>query len=354
MINSLELYMEALTFARNNPTEAAVNTLKNYYLQLVTMTFYELTAKRTSPLMSLFCQMNIGDAESKNFKITPQPPLNLPTNFDMYLVIDGLNYAFSDSLDSSLKICEMYKKTIFRGALLQENYFQELIKNLQKLDDNIGKLFSAERVVEKIVKVPVEKIIEKRVEVPVEKIVEKIVEVPAAQEKDFYQSLSELAKGRQADDEKILTEVKNIQRNLQGTLKTILELRDGIEFKTLQEPINQLIQLFDKIFETLQSHPKEDTQKGYENLLKRCRNFSRFVEQSLGMLGAELIKETNVPLDFNKHQVINDVRPSDSSKVSKVLRVGLIYKGQVLRKAEVEIAEPMMNQYAAMRKNFGR
>lgn len=33
------------------------------------------------------------------------------------------------------------------------------------------------KVVEKIVKVPVEKIVEKRVEVPVEKIVEKVVEV---------------------------------------------------------------------------------------------------------------------------------------------------------------------------------
>lgn len=338
MINSLELYKETLTFAKNNPAETfsqqTFSTLKNYYLQLVMMTFYELTAKKTSPLMSLFCQTNCHDFKPENFKITPQQPLNLPTNFDMYIIIDGLNYAFSVNLDSSLKIFEPYKKNIFRGYFLQESYIEELIKNLLKLDNNLSKLFLAE------------KIIEKRVEIPVERIVEKIIEKPVVVEQD-KNFLQDLIQARHADDEKILDEIKNVQLKLQdelprlqSALKTILDIRDGIDYKTLAEPINQLIQLFDKVNETLQRHPQADTQKGYENLIKRCRAFSRYVEQSLSMLGAQLINEINIPLDPDKHEVTNISRPSAQATVSKILRVGLIYKGQILRKAEVEVAEP--------------
>ena len=357
MINSLELYKEALTLARNNPVEICLpqtfNTLKNYYLQLVMMTFYELTAKKTSPLMSLFCQTNCANFVPKNFKIAPQQTFNLHTNFDMYMIIDGLNYAFSVNLDSSLNIFEPYKKIIFRGCSLQESYFKELIKNLLKLDNNLGKLFPAEKIIEKRVEVPVEKIVEKRVEVPVEKIVEKRVEVPvekivekivevsAAYEPD-KNFLQDLIRTRYADDKKILGEIKQVQLALQDELKIISEVRDGIDYKTLAEPINQLLQLFDKVHETLQAHPKTDTQKGYENLIKRCKNFLRFIEQSLGMLGAELINEINIPVDFAKHEVTNTDRPSDSASVSKILHVGLIYKGQVLRKAEVEVTEPVI------------
>lgn len=341
MVDSLELYKEILTVNAGPgyrlPTE---NDLKNYYLQLLTTTFYELTAKKTSPLISLFCQMNLKNYVPKNFKLTPQQSFTLATTFDMYIVIDGLNYAFSESLDSSWKTCVPYKKDIFRGAALQENYLPELLKILMKLDEALGKFCSAERIVEKRVEVPVERIVERRVEVPVERISPAQVE----DDKDFLKSLNELCKNRQADDEKIIGEIKKVQLTLQEelslaqkSLKTISEIRDGIDYKSMAEPINQLILLLDKINDILQSHPKADTQKGYENLLKRCQKFPIYIEQSLEMLGAEFINETNVPLDFDKHEVTNVARPSDSAIVSKILRVGLVYKGQILRKAEVEI-----------------
>ena len=345
MIDSLELYKEILTANTGHgyrlPTE---NDLKNYYLQLLTTTFYELTAKKTSPLISLFCQMNLKNFAPKNFKTVPQQSFNLPTTFDMYMVVDGLNYALAESLDSSWKICETYKKNIFRGASLQENYLPELLKILMKLDEALGKFCSAERVVEKVVErrveVPVEKIVERRVEVPVEKIISAQVE----DDKDFLQNLNELCKTRRADDEKIIDEIKKVQLalqdelpRLQGTLKTISAIRDELEFQSAEEPINQLIQLYDKLSETLQSHPQTNLQKGYATLIKRCRNFSRYLEQSLAMLGAELINETNIPLDFGKHEVTNAERATEAAIVSKILRVGLIYKGQILRKAEVEI-----------------
>jgi hypothetical protein len=51
-------------------------------------------------------------------------------------------------------------------------------KSAAKQDVNVAPVAPQIKIVEKIVKVPVEKIVEKRVEVPVEKIVEKRVEVP--------------------------------------------------------------------------------------------------------------------------------------------------------------------------------
>ena len=295
MIDSLELYKEVLTLAKNNPTYS----FKNYYLQLVTTIFYELTSKKTSPLISLLCQTNIQNFAPKNFQLqTAQVVFNVPTTFDMYIIINGLNYALTESLEAALKIYEPYTQSIFRGLTLPENYIQDLLSNLIKLDDNLSSA----------------------------------------------QNLGDLSKNRQAADEKIIGEIKKVQLalqnelpRLQGTLKIISDIRDEIDFKAMAEPINQLIQLSDKINETLQRHPQADSQKGYDMLIKRCKSFSRLIEQSLAMLGAEFISEINIPLDPDRHEVINSVRPPAQAVVSKIQRVGLIYKGQILRKAEVEI-----------------
>lgn len=344
MINSLDLYAEAITVAKNNPNVNVAPVLRNYYLQLTTMTFYELTTKKTSPLISTLCRANNLALPMKNFSFVPaQVAFNLHTSFDLFVIVYGLNVALAENLDSCLTVFESNAERIFRGVPLTNEGFQSLQMNLIALDESLGKFRSVERVVEK------------RVEVPVERVIEKIVEVPVDQ------SLKTLADNRRSDDDKIIDEIKKVQLalqdelpRLQGTLKTISEIRDGLDFKTLEEPINQLVQLFDMINETANRHPQEDMQKGYDKLIKRCRSFARYVEQSLAMLGAEIINETDIPLDTSRHKVANAARPSDAAKVSKVLSVGLIYKGLVLRKAEVEIVEPMMNQYAEIKKGFGR
>lgn len=332
MINSLDLYAEAITVVKNNPNVNVTPVLRNYYLQLTTMTFYELTTKKTSPLISTLCRVNNITLPTKNFSFVPaQVAFNLHTSFDLFAIVYGLNVALAENLDLCLTVFESNAERIFRGVPLTNEGFQSLQMNLIALDEGLGKFRHVERIVEKIVEVPVE------------------------------QSLKTFADSRRSDDEKIIDEIKKVQLalqdelpRLQGTLKTISEIRDGLDFKTLEEPINQLVQLFDMINETAQRHPQEDMHKGYDKLIKRCRSFARYVEQSLAMLGAQLINETDIPLDTSRHKVINAARPSDSAKVSKVLSVGLIYKGLILRKAEVEIVEPVMNQYAELRKSFGR
>ncbi len=342
MINSLELYKEALTFAKNNPNAAAVPVLKNFYLQLMTMTFYELTTKKTSPLISTLCRVNNLVLPTKNFSLEPvQVSFNLYTSFDLFTVVYGLNVALAENLESCLNVFASNAERIFHGVQLSNEGLQPLQKNLIALDEGLGKFCAGERIIEKRIEVPVERIVEKRVEVS--------IPTPQAneQDKELLQSLKTFADNRRTDDEKIIDEIKKVQLalqdelpRLQGTLKTISDIRDGLDFKTLEEPINQLVQLFDMINETAQRHPQPDTQKGYDKLIKRCKSFARYVEQSLAMLGAELINETDIPLDTSRHKVTNTVRPSNSAKVAKVLNVGLIYKGRVLRKAEVEIVEP--------------
>ena len=73
MINSLNLYAEAINVAKNNPTAAVVPVLRNYYLQLTTMIFYELTTKKTSPLISTLCRTNNIDLPTKNFYLESRP-----------------------------------------------------------------------------------------------------------------------------------------------------------------------------------------------------------------------------------------------------------------------------------------
>lgn len=391
MVDSLELYKEALTFAKTTSmtTVTYFSTLRNYYLQIVMTIFYELTTQKKSSLMSLMCSMNNVRLTPKNFVLpVSQLRFSISTGFDLLTMVYGLHMALSENLNSCAQIFDESSKEVFRGAGLDTKNFQVLYTCLQMLDDSIGQL-RCEKVVEKRVEVPVERIVEKRVEVPVERIVVKRVEVPvekrvevpverivekrvevpierksAAQDETLTRGLDELSHKRQTEDEKILGAIKNVQLalqeelpRLQSTLKTIADIRDGIDFKTMQEPISQLLQLYDKLTETLQRHPQSDAQKGYDSLIKRCARFAGYLEQSLAMLGAQLIKETNTPLDVGRHEAINAARPSEASFVAKVLRVGLIYKGQVLRKAEVEVVEPAVGSqeyYLAVRKNFGR
>lgn len=335
MTDSLKIYAEALAFARSNPT--AVEILRNYYLQLVTTIFYELTTQKNSPLLTAMCQANIISFTPKNFRLQPaQGTFNVYTGFDMHVLVYGLNVALAENLGLCRNVYDQRAAGIFRGLPLPGSFTEILSSNLVALDEALERFSPAEKI---------------SMPAPTAPSAEKI---SAPADESDLKLLRTLAQARHADDEKILDEIKNLQLTLQeelprlqGALKTISDIRDGLDFATLSEPINQLIQLFDKLDDTLQRHPLPDAQKGYDNLLRLCKNFSRLIERSLAMLGAEPINETNVPVNPDRHDVANTASLVDGATVSKILRVGFVCKGQVLRKAEVEVAVPA-------RKFFGR
>lgn len=169
MTDSLELYKKAVHLATNSPLGTKTyaeneDRLKNYYLQLVTTTYYELTTQKTSPIISALCRVEKISFAPKNFNLSPaQAVFNHHTNFDLYLTVHGLNVALTGNLAACQKLYEQNATKIFRKF---EEDVQELLNQLTALDAGIGKFFAAERVVERIV--------EKRVEVPVERVVERV------------------------------------------------------------------------------------------------------------------------------------------------------------------------------------
>ena len=290
MVDSLTLYYEACRFAAQIPQ----NFLRNYYFQIVTTMFYELTTKKNSPILSKFCADNSVTIDAENFKIEKVQPSPLKINFcDIYFISHGLDIAFEKNLDACAKC---FNENIFHGKILSEEYTSKFFLHWQNIDSHLEKFYHNE-------------------------------------EKLSWQN-------RKADDEKIIDEIKKVQLSMQETLKKISAIQDETEFRGVKEPINQLIQLYRKLDENLKRHPMTDTQKGYAELIKRCNKMLNYIVQSLKMLGVEVIDETGGTFNPDRNKVADDsVEPLDSV-VTKIVKVGFSYKGvDVIEKAEVEVAE---------------
>ena len=283
-MNSLTLYVST------EPTDP-----KTRYVQLVTTIFYELVTQKNSPLLSALCHVNQINFAPKNFRLEPlQADFAVPTSVDLFLLLYGLNVAAEENLSSVCKVFDEHAGKQFPTEALPEM----CDFCLSALDNGLAK-FTA----------------------------------------DDSHVLKTLADERHASDEKIITEIKSLQLSLQDELRIIVQIRDGLDFAAQREPIRQLIELFDKLNEILQRHPLPDAQKGYGELVRRCQSLLRYVKQSLAMLGAEFVSEVNVPVNLNLHETPPDSRPTDRATVSKILRAGFVYKGQVIRRAQVEFVD---------------
>ena len=268
---------------------------KKRFAQLVTTIFYELVTQKNSPLLSALCHANGLKFTPKNFRLEPtQENFANQTGADLFLLLYGLNVAAAENLDAACKVFDEHADKQFPTEALPEM----CDFCLSKLDDELAK-FTA----------------------------------------DDSRELKALANERHASDEKILDEIKRLQLSLQDELRIIAQIRDGLDFAAQRESIRQLIELSDKLNEILSRHPQPDAQKGYGELVRRCQSLSRYVRQSLAFLGAQFICETNVPVNLSLHETPPDSRPTDNAAVSKILREGFVYKGQVLRRAQVEFVD---------------
>lgn len=332
-MNSLTLYNDACDFIRQYPN--AKDLQKKFYMQILTTIFYELLTKKTSPLLSKFCtDKGIRTFSTKNFKILPTTPnysIQNSSSVDMYLTLYGLSITFSKSLEacSELYDKELFTNNIFRGQILSDSYTKSLYDFLQTIDDCMKNF----QPIEKKVAVPVEKVIEKPAVTQM---------VSDTESTNLLKALDEIAQNRKSDDEKIVGEIKKVQQTMQDelsaiqqSLKQVAEIRDGIDFRSMKEPIYQLIQLYHKLDDNLKRHPMADKEKGYASLIKRCESFLKYVTQSLKMLGVELIDETGGKFNPDRNKIADDAPVSLNSTVTKIVKVGFAYKGQILEKAEV-------------------
>ena len=336
MSNSITLYEETCKLVQNNPPDNYLN--KNFYLRIVTTTFYELLTTKTSPLISKFCADNRINFLAENFKIeTLNPSLPSSSSFDMYCIFQGLAVAFSENLDTCESFCndEAVNNYIFRRRVLRDELKKDLIELLKAIDGHMKKFQPVEKVVEKIV------------------YVEKPAPPKVIDDKEtvaLLKNLDAIAENRKSDDEKIVDEIKKVQQAMQDeldtvqkSLKQIAEIREGLDYRSLKEPIYQLIQLYHKLYDNVKRHPAADTAKGYAKLIKSCNSFLTYVTQSLKMLGVELINETGGTFNPDKNKVADDEPVELDATVTKVNKIGFIYKGQVLEKAEVEVSTSLQN-----------
>lgn len=318
-MNSLEIYEYARSRASTLDSES-------HYLLLVTTTFYELVTARESPLISKFCRDHQFHFDSKNFIIdfTTDAKLKNPVApMDMLIITYGLTFAFT-SLDNCAKVYRTFGEKLFQNLDINDDENAKLTGNFKRLDECIGNFFDK----------------------AAPKVETQTETVRAVSDENFIAELNELASARTASDEKIIDDIKNLQLALQeeleavrGSLKEISDLRDDIDFRTVREPIEQLLNLIDKLNATLAQHPNENESKGYAQLIKRCNSFSRYLLQTLGSLGAEVINPVGGEMiNPDEHEVFGSA--SLQAKVVKVNRIGCRYKGRVIKKAEVEVEEP--------------
>lgn len=316
MINSATLYEDTCQFVQGNQNISDINYWqKKFYTQIVTTIFYELLTAKTSPLISKFCADNGINYSAKNFKIdSVRPSSPLLSSYDMNIILLGLVCAIEENLDTCATCIDTRQNKIFRGNSLSPDKFERLYSNLKIIDTCLEKFYHVEQ------------------------------SARSDEEFSLMKNLDELANNRRADDEKIIDETKKVQQNLQDefnmvqeSLKHISEIREEIDYRTLQEPIYQLIELYHKIDDNVKRHPMADTAKGYLSLMKRCENFLRYVKQSLKMLGVEIIDDTGNIFNPAKNKLVDDVAVSNDAVVTKVIRIGFIYKRKVLEKSEVEV-----------------
>lgn len=336
MEDSIHVYKKAIELQNYNLQQMNrwEKLVKDAYLQVITTVFYELITKKNSPLLSEMCSINSINFDAQNFTIENVriSYFNGDKNsFDMYVILSGLYKAFAKNLDTCVEWYEQHKSHIFQRMELDSRYLSDFPILLQDLDKELEKFLPKEKIVE----------------VTVEKIVEKHVETQSVFDEELntlMQDLKSIAGNRISDDEKIINAIKIVQKSMQNevstiqdSLKKILEIRDGIDFRTLEEPIHQLINLYEKIDKNLKRHPMENTEKGYKELIGRFNSFLNYIVQSLEMLGVEIIRESGKNFDPDRNKVADESESvSLDSVVSKVTRFGFAYKGKIIEKAEVE------------------
>ena len=385
MTNSVNFYEDACEFAKKKLTDlhrlsATYNPegkfvqdrvaeyhsrLRDYYLQIETVVFYELISTQTSALLSKFCIENPLPFECKNLRImTPDRLSNAPSSFDMYCVLEGLCMLFGGDLDACLNTFNENRVNMFQSKVLSIQQTEQLTFALQTLDDYVGKSFQNQSALNQSMlnQSTLNQSMQNRSALNQSAQNQSVSGVADEDAAAFSLELQNISQARHADDELIIDELKKIQLSMQDevstlrtSLKHIAEVRDGIDFALMREPITQLIELHRKLADNLKLHPQDDVQKGYNSLLRRCTGFLKYITQSLAMLGVELIDETGCMVDPDKHIVEDETRASLNATVEKIIRVGFIYKGKVLEKAVVEIAAPAMQNVgrSAFGKNFG-
>lgn len=344
--DSIKLYDKACERARQLSSQSTqdqcaktIVVLEAYYVRIIGMMFYELITKKNSLLLSRLCDAGNLRVEVVNFSLTyqsfnSQVP-HVENACDLYALIHGLNIAFSKNLDecSRLFATSKYAEFIFQARRFSQefDYITPITEALRELDANIFRLCNAafqggEKTAQKEILAEPKSVM----------VSDRIIR---AHDSKLTDKLNQLAENRKASDGAISEQVQQLQVILQNELKQIMAIREDIDYNIMREAICQFISLFSLLSETLQYHPNDDNKDSYYDLIESCKDFLENIKQSLAMLGVTIINDVGKPFDTEKHKAVRGMQPSRLAAVTKVVKIGFIYKNKVLEKAEVELAQ---------------
>lgn len=337
--NSIYFYDEAVAY-RDCHKQARYSILpknNNYveevcekYLNIIQVMFYELIKERESCLLSWLCNVNNIYGKGENYIIKNRTHNN-ETRYDIYPLIIGLNTYITNGLDECYTIffrCKFDNKIFLNLPFDYRQDYNNVAKELQRLDWNIKSiLYEA---------IPNSNIqIRKPTELKNVKALERVFRIP---EPGLTDKLNAFAEKRKAHDLALSEQFEQLQVSLQNELKQIREIREGIDYNITQEAISQFISLFSLLNDTLLYHSNSNSKESYTNLIESCEDLLANIIQSLAMLGVTIIDDVGKTFDPGKHKAVSGMQPNHLSTITKVVKIGFIYKNKVLEKAEVEIS----------------
>lgn len=341
--DSYELYCRACHiggqyFSQKYPSghrvgEEMADILEEYYIRIINLMFYELITMKNSKLLSYLCSVNQIFPNVINFEII-QHQCTYKNTYDIISILAGINIVFVKDLNE----CRNLYRSNFKTCTFNDMVFfnepetKRIIEsNLRDLDKNIGNIVLRFKNNKKELKQECMNNIMKEPETKTANTVCRVHD-PKLTEK-----LNKYANERREYDVSLLERIQQLQVSLQDELKQIMSIRDGIDYNITQEAVNQFILLFHLVDETLHYHPNDGNNNSYHNLIESCEDFLENILQSLAMLGVVLINDVGVPFNIEKHRLVQGRAPVRKAIVSKVTKLGFIYKNKVIEKAEVEI-----------------
>jgi len=302
IMDSVKIYEETCQQCALQNLQNAQNVdFESHYIQIITAIFYELIMKQSSSLLSMLCSRNDVSVETANFSIENQRYENNKTVWDIIPILDGINTAFAENLDECSFLFSKYQKSIFQKKSFKKgyDYASAITFHLKFLDDQMAHF--------------------------------------RIHDTKLTDKLKKYAEERRANDLVLSKRMQQLQVSLQDGLEQIKETCDDIENNITEEPINQFISLFTLVSETLQFHPNDKNKDAYHNLVESCEDFLENIKQALAMLGVTIIDDVNKQFEPQKHKTVRGTQPVRGATISRVVKIGFIYKDKVLEKAEVEL-----------------
>lgn len=313
-----------------------IGCIRSNYVQIIKSVANELLIKKRSKLISHLCSLCGVKAEGLDltrFSIDSDSIEQYQTSWFWCLraIVWGVKEILQDRFDNIEKIysdnCGFYmfasslsiiSKSLDAALKNEPLMANDITDGLKDIDTCISNIFGIPQVQKKAA--PVVAIING------DKLADK---------------LNERAEKQCSDDSDLSGKLAEIQISLQEVQKlsgSIMELRDSVEYNASRKAVDELFGLYEELEEVIAHNIPENSNNCQScTLIEDCKELLSSIEYALSSFGVKTLGKTNEVFDVRIHEAVGDTKPSRSALVKSVIKVGFIYKNNVLRKSQVEL-----------------